>query len=242
MLRRLIGLRRNSTNGTREAFRAGFAQMIPTFPAVLAWSVVTGVAIAQSSLSLAQAYGLSILAYAGSAQLAALPLLVAHAPIWVIVLTALIVNLRFVIYSAALKPVLASVPLKRRLWYAYLIGDLSFVIFMRSGVRQVPAARPAYFLGAATANYLVWHLGSFAGLIGAGRIPARWGLDFAGSLALVALLVPMLASRPGVAGCLVAGALSVALEPLPAHSGLVAATLAGIVAALAVERLSRVRV
>jgi predicted branched-subunit amino acid permease len=213
--------------------------MAPALPAILAWGLVTGVAMAQSGLALPEAYVLSAIAYAGSAQLAALPLLVGHAPIWVTVLTALMVNLRFVIYSAALRPSLAALPLARRFGISYLIGDMSFVVYMRSDHRREPATRSAYFLGLAAANFLPWHLGSFAGLLAAGRIPAAWGLDFAGMLALVALLVPMLVSRPGLAGCVVAGALSIALDALPARTGLVIATLAGIGAALVVERVRR---
>jgi predicted branched-subunit amino acid permease len=223
----------------RTAFRAGIRDMVPTFPATVAWGLVTGVAMAQSGFGLGRSYAMSTIAYAGSAQLAALPLLVAHAPVWVTVLTALMVNLRFAIYSAALQPTLGGLPLRRRCWLAYLIGDMTFVIFMRSGAKHAAALRPAYFAGLAVANFVPWHLGSYAGLLAAGRIPSAWGLDFAGMLALVALLVPMLANRPALAGCLTAGVLGIALDPLPARVGLVLATLAGIGAALAAERLRR---
>ncbi|HXQ31499.1 MAG TPA: AzlC family ABC transporter permease [Steroidobacteraceae bacterium] len=236
----------NSADGqqltaARTAARKGFADMVPTFPATIAWGLVTGVAMAQSGLGLPKAYVLSTIAFAGSAQLAALPLLVSHAPVWVTVLTALMVNLRFVIYSAALKTSLARVPLARRCGLAYLIGDMTFVIFMRSGHRYEAATRPAYFFGVAVANFLPWHFGSFAGLLAAGRIPSEWGLDFAGMLALIALLVPMLVSRPGLAGAMVAGLLSLALDALPARTGLVLATLGGIAVALLVDQLGRRR-
>jgi predicted branched-subunit amino acid permease len=225
-----------SSAAYRAAFRAGARDMVPTFPATIAWGLVTGVAMAQSGLGLTKSYVMSTVAYAGSAQLATLPLLVGHAPVWIIVLTALMVNLRFVIYSAMLKSTLAPLPLARRCWLAYLIGDMTFVIFLRTGHRHEPALRPAYFAGMAIANYLPWHVGSYAGLLAAGRIPAEWGLDFAGMLALIALLAPLLATRPGFAACIVAGALSVVFDALPAHTGLVLATLAGIVAAVVVER------
>ena len=57
----------------RDAFRAGYTDIAPAIPATMAWGLVTGVAMAQSGLSLAQAYGLAVLAFAGSAQLAVLP-------------------------------------------------------------------------------------------------------------------------------------------------------------------------
>ena len=223
----------------RAAFRAGMADIAPTIPATLAWGLVTGIAMAQSGLTLPQAYVLSILAYAGSAQLAALPLLTAHAPVVVTVLTALVVNLRFVIYSAAMQSEFEMLGLVRRLGLAYLIGDFPFVIYARQAPRFERTLRPVYFLGIGLLNLLVWHLGSFAGLIAAGRVPAAWGLDFAGMIALVALLVPMLATRAGLAASAVGGAAGIALDGLPAHAGLVIATLAGVAAAFLAEHLSR---
>jgi predicted branched-subunit amino acid permease len=225
----------------RAAFRCGCRDVLPTFPATIAWGLVTGVAMAQSGLSLPEAYGLAVFAYAGSAQLAALPLLTSHAPVWVTVLTALMVNLRFVIYSAAMKQPLGRLPFARRLGLSYLIGDIPFVLFARHAPRHPAALQPAYFLGIGAANFVAWHTGSFAGLFAAGRIPAAWGLDFAGMVALVALLVPMLATAGGLAGCLVAGVAGVLLDGLPARAGLLVATLLGVGAALAAERLAALR-
>jgi predicted branched-subunit amino acid permease len=228
-------------SAARSAFRDGVRDIAPAIPATVAWGLVTGIAMAQSGLTLAQAYGLSVLAFAGSAQLAALPLLTGHAPVVVIVLTALVVNLRFVIYSAAMKPAFTRLSFARRLGLSYLIGDFPFVIFSARAPQYAPALRPVYFLGIGLCNFCVWHLGSFAGLIAAGRVPAAWGLDFAGMVALVALLVPMLATRAGLAACAVGGLVGVALDGLPAHAGLVVATLAGIVAAFVAEHLGRRR-
>ena len=211
--------------------------MVPAAPAVAAWALVTGVAMAQSGLALGESAGLSLIAYAGSAQLAALPLLVAGAPVAVSVLTALMVNLRFVIYSAAVAPAFRSLPLRRRLIVGYLIGDISFVVYMRHEARWPGATlRAWYFVGVGFAMFCVWHVGSLVGLFAAAAIPRDWGLDFAGLLALLALWVPALASRPTLAGSVVAAALSVALDRLPLRSGLVIAILAGVAVAVAADR------
>ena len=220
----------------RAAFRRGVIDMLPVSAAVGAWAVVTGVAMAQSGLALSESVGLSLIAYAGSAQLAALPLLVAGAPIAVSVLTALMVNLRFVIYSAAVAPSVRMLPLRRRLALGYLLGDISFVVYMRHEARwHDPDVRAWYFLGVGFAMFLVWHAGSLVGLFAAAAIPRDWGLDFAGLLALLALWVPALASRPTLAGSVVAAALSVALERLPLRSGLVVAILAGVAVAVVAD-------
>jgi predicted branched-subunit amino acid permease len=219
-----------------QALRAGALAMLPAMPANAAWALVTGIAMAQSGLPLGQGVGLSLIAYAGSAQLAALPLLVAGAPAWITVLTALMVNLRFVIYSAALSRTFRVLPLRERLGLGYFIGDISFVLYMRAeGDQPGPAARAGYFLGLSLVLYLVWHLASLVGLIAAASIPREWGLDFAGLLALVALLAPMLASRPALVGSAVAAVLATALRAWPFRLGLVVAIIAGIASAVLVD-------
>jgi predicted branched-subunit amino acid permease len=227
----------NATPSVRDALRCGFLDDLPAIPANMAWGLVTGVAMAQSGLGLPKAYVLSALSYAGTAQLAALPLLVGHAPVWVIVVTALMVNLRFVIYSAGVAPALAALPFWRRFRLSTLVGDIPFVIFMRERDKWSPELQVPYFTALGLTNFLAWHVGSFAGLIAAGHVAADWNLDFAGLLALVALLVPLSASWSGLTACTVGGALGTALQGLPAHAGLLVATLGGVVAALLCDRL-----
>ena len=226
----------------RAAFREGVRDMLPAMPALIAWALVTGIAMAKSPLTLVQCAGLGLIAFAGAAQLAALPLLVAGAPVVVSVLSALMVNLRFVIYSAALAPSFRALPLRERLALGYLVSDMGFVMYMRreTELRDWPA-RGWYFAGLGLGVFFAWHVASLAGLFAGSVIPAAWGLDFAGALALLALLVPMLASRPALAGSLVSAALSVALAGLPFSLGLVVAILAGIAVAVVAESRGKAR-
>ncbi|MCC7199450.1 MAG: AzlC family ABC transporter permease [Gammaproteobacteria bacterium] len=222
----------------RAAFRRGVREMLPMMPAIAAWGLVTGVAMVQSGLTLAQALGLSALAYAGSAQLAVLPLFAGGSPVWVIVLTAIMVNLRFVIYSAVLYRPLAHLSWRRRLMLGYLTGDIGFVIFSRR-LHEEPEwpQRGDYFLGLSSVNWVVWHVASFTGILLAARIPREWGLELAGTLALLALLVPFFARRPAAAGVLVSGSIAVMCYDWPLRLGLVVAIGCGLAAALLVERM-----
>ncbi|MFN5354138.1 MAG: AzlC family ABC transporter permease, partial [Burkholderiaceae bacterium] len=88
----------------RSAFFDAVRASTQTMPGLFAWGVVTGAAMMQSGLSLWQSLLMAFVVYAGSAQLAALPLIAAGAPIWVIACTAFMVNLRFVIFSAVIGP------------------------------------------------------------------------------------------------------------------------------------------
>src|SRR5450830_1838453 len=120
----------------KEAFQEGWRASASTIPAVLAWGIVSGMAMVKSGMTIWQALAMTLTVYAGSAQFAVLPLLAAHTPLIVIFLTAMIVNLRFVIFSAAVAPHFAHLPWYRRVWYGYFNGDISMGFF-RSDSRRI---------------------------------------------------------------------------------------------------------
>ena len=221
----------------RDAFRRGMRELLPFGPGVFAWGLVTGIAMAKSGLTTAQALGMTFLAYAGSAQLAALPLLSAFAPLWLVMLTALIVNLRFVVYAMVLRRHLAQLSLNTRLWLGYLTGDVMFVRYSTL-LAQEPEypQRVAYFAGGAACNWIIWQVASVIGIFAAGAIPTGWGLELAGTLALIALVVPLCRERPALLGVLAAGGVAVLTHGLPLRLGLLLGIVVGCTLAIALER------
>jgi predicted branched-subunit amino acid permease len=222
------------------AFRRGMRELLPFGPGVFAWGLVTGVAMVKSGLSVVESLGLSLLAYAGSAQLAALPLIAVFAPLWLVTLAAVIVNLRFVVYAALLRHHLSHLPANTRLWLGYLTGDVMFARFSALLTEEPDYPhRVAYFAGGATANWIIWQVSSIIGIFAAGAIPATWGLELAGTFALLALLVPLCRQLPALGGVAVAVAVAVAAHDLPLRLGLLAATVSGMIAAILLERRLR---
>lgn len=209
--------------------------------AIATWGLVTGVAMAKI-LSVPQAIGMTLLVYAGSAQLAALPLIAAGLPLWTIFFTASIVNLRFVIFGAAIQPHFGHRPLPRRLALGYLNGDISFVLFTQrypQAAAHSPAAtaeREAYFMGLSVCNWIAWQTASIAGILLAAHFPNEWNVGFAGTLALMAIAIPLLADRAGAAAMLAAAAVSLAGLGWPYRLNLVAAVLAATVVGLFIDR------
>ena len=195
--------------------------------------MISGVAMVKGGLTVPWAIMMSLLVYAGSAQLAALPLIVAGAPLWVIVTTGFITNLRFVIYSAALRPYFADEPRRTRAALGFFMTDFTFTRFMRSAQEgSLPAQnRDAWFAGVCSSNWVTWQLSAMTGIIGASYVPAEWGLQFTGTLALVALVGPSLNARPAVVGALVAAVVALVAFPLPFKLGLFCGAIAGITAA-----------
>lgn len=228
------------------AFGLGFRDMIATSLGVGAWGLVTGVAMVKSGLSVPLAVLMSLSVYAGSAQLAVLPLMTAGAPLWVLWFTAVCVNLRFVILSSMWRGFFAHLSRRHRMAIGYFSGDVIFVAFMKRFA--TPERRPEqlpYFWGAATTNWLAWQIPSLLGIFLADEIPLSWGLGFAGVLALLGVLYSMLSDRATWVSMAVAALAAVAAFALPLKLNILVAIAAAVTAGLLMEgvdaRLARRR-
>ncbi len=246
----LFGSRLELTRERRDAFTGGLRAVAPVTLATGTWGLVTGVAMVKVGLTTAQAIGMSLLVFAGSAQLASLPLIAAAAPIWVVLLTALVVNLRFVIFSAGLQPFFRRFSMRKRLLLGYITSDVGFAIFLSRFASTPDDERGTpeqvwFFLGMAAGNWIAWQSMSIIGILLAAQVPGDWGLEFASILALIALTMPMISGKPALIGAITAGVIAVVAAGLPLRLGLLVAVVAGIVAAMSAEIMlekSRARV
>jgi predicted branched-subunit amino acid permease len=221
-----------------ELWREGLRTGLPTLFGIAAWGMVVGIAMVKTGLTALQATGMTLLVYAGSAQLAALPLIMAHAPIWVVFATGLVVNLRFVIFSALLGPHFTHLPWRQRLLYGYISGDLTVALFLqRFPTAAAIPGKLSYLQGLMLPNWLSWQAGSLTGIFVGSAIPSAWGLGFAGTLAILCITVPLIINHAALCGVVVAGAVSVAAYGFPYKLGLLAAVFAGMLAAMAAESL-----
>ena len=224
------------------AFRLAITDMAGTSLGIAAWGMVTGVAMVKSGMSVSLAIFMSLLVYAGSAQLAVIPLLATGAPLWVVWLTASCVNLRFVIFSSLWRSYFVHLPLRQRLAIGYFSGDVIFVAFMK----RFPEPRPApeqvpYFWGAATTNWLAWQVPSIAGILLANAVPLSWGLGFAGVLALLGVLLSLLFDRATWLATGVAATAAIAAFALPLKLNILVAIAAAIAVGLLIEAVDRRR-
>jgi predicted branched-subunit amino acid permease len=215
----------------RRAFLEGFRTFSPAVLATFSWGLVTGIAMTKSVLSVPQALGMSLAVYAGSSQLAVLPLFAAKLPLWTILLTAAMVNLRFVIFSAGLAPHFSYLPLARRLVLGYFNGDIIYLMFSK---RNFPAGfqpgKEAFFWGLAATSWLSWQSSSIAGILLASLIPDNWGLELAGTLALIPLIVSAIATRSTLAAVGIGSIVALLAFDLPYRLGLPLAVFAALAA------------
>lgn len=212
--------------------------MLPALVALVPFGLVLGVAAAQSSLSLAQAIGMSYLVYAGSAQLAALQLLAVGSPFMVILVTTLLINLRFALYSATFAADLRPAPWPLRALLAAVMTDQSLAFgSQRFAMYPERGGRIAYYAGVSLPVWFVWTTSSTVGVLAGAALPTDWSLEFAVPLVFLTLwIVALLRGRSPVwvAGA-VAALVAVVARPLPLNAGLLLAIFAGIAAGLGWE-------
>ncbi|WP_439586417.1 AzlC family ABC transporter permease [Hydrogenophaga sp.] len=225
----------------REEFWEGVRDQTSVAMGIGAWALMTGVAMVQSGLSALEAVLMTLIVYAGSAQLAAVPMITAGAPMWVILAAAFCVNLRFVVFSAHLRPYLMHLPRWQRLVTGYVTGDLSYVFFARRfpHVGATPdelARQQAYLMGNCAVNYVAWMSMSLLGIALANAIPLSWGLGFAGILALLGVLCSLASSRLRMVSAGVAGAAAVAAWALPLKLNILVAIASAVAICLVLER------
>lgn len=211
-------------------------------PAVLAWGMVTGVAMANSGLGLWGATLMTLTVFAGSAQLATTPLIVAGAPVWVILATAFCINLRFVVFSIHLRQYLMHLSLRDRLLTGYVTGDLNYVLFIRAypdvGTTEADRqSRFAYLMGTCAVNYLCWMGSSLVGIAFAASIPVHWGLAFAGILALLGLACAVVKTPLQAVGAVIAAATATWFFAIPLRLNIVVAIGCSVAICLLLEQL-----
>lgn len=222
--------------GLREGRRA----MRPVAIAIAVWGVVTGVAMVNAGLGVWPSVLMTLIVYAGSAQLATLPLLVVGTPLPIVWVTAALVNLRFVIFAAAARRSFVGLPFRQRVVAGYFNGDLGFALFSQRFPDQTDQGSPlqhGYYYGCNSMNWLVWEVASMAGIFIGDLAPTEWGLELAAVTALIAVLVPMVVRVPALVGAATTGACSLATLHLPMRLGLPISVLVGVAVALGAEHI-----
>jgi 4-azaleucine resistance transporter AzlC len=182
----------------------------------------------------------SSIIFAGAAQLVTVQLLDAGTSLFVVILTALVVNVRHLMYSAALAPHFSEFPRRSRLLLPYLLTDQAFALSsVRYETTDDPLYKRWYFTGAGSTLWVFWQISTVVGVVLGAQIPDSLGLSFAIPLVFLALLIPVVQTRPGLLAAVVGGLVAVAAFDAPYGLGLVIGALAGITAGVAAEQVGR---
>ena len=224
----------------RSAFVLGMAMSLPYLLVIIPFGLLFGVLASEAGLGILHALGMSLTVVAGAAQFAALQLMVEKAPLALIVLSGLCVNLRMALYSASLAPFFGSAPLWQRAAIAYGLTDQTYGTAMQRFVLRPDLSvseRVSFFLGSIVVVCPPWYGATVAGAAFGGTIPGALALDFAVPITFVALFAPALRSLPHVAAASVATGTALCFAELPFSLWIPVAALAGMLAGAGAEAL-----
>ena len=222
----------------RQAFWQGLRHGGPFVLIVGPFGLVFGVVATEAGLNVLQALSFSIVVIAGAAQLTALQLMTDQAPLIIVLITAIAVNMRMAMYSASLAPHLGDAPLWQRALVAYTMVDQAYALSILRFDREPELSTPvkmAYYFGAVSLIVPVWYLSTLAGAVLGNQIPASIPLGAAVPIAFIALIGPMLRTMAHVAAAFVSVAGALALGFLPYNLGLLLAALAAMAIGALVE-------
>jgi len=208
----------------RQALRSGVPLFIPAIP----FALVLGVAITESAMPTAVAWSTNLFVFAGAAQLATVSL--AATATWLtLVATAAVINLRHVMYSAALSPRFSDQPTWfRRIGPFFLIDQLFALMAPRVELSSRDWRR--FYLTAGLFFFTSWTLTVTLGLVVGSAIPTEWRLDVAPAIMFVGLVVLGLTNRPGIVAAVTgAGVCLLALE-VPNNGGILIGAVSGVIA------------
>jgi predicted branched-subunit amino acid permease len=216
--------------------RRALADAAPIIVGYLPFGLVLGATIARSSLASEIGWASSPLLFAGASQLAAIDLIDSGAAAIVVVATALVINLRHVMYSGGMSPWFRDAGLKWQLLAPYFLSD---PVYTMAATRfpELPdsSSRRRYYLAFGITLWVAWLTMTAGGIVVGGALPHSLPLDLAVPLTFVALLVPAVSDRPTLVAAIVGGAVAVGAHGLPLHLGLLAGAVAGFVAGVAAD-------
>ncbi|MGB7339985.1 MAG: AzlC family ABC transporter permease [Phototrophicaceae bacterium] len=213
----------------RAAFWAGVREFLPIVLGVIPFGIVFGVAATDIGITPLEGIWMSMIMVAGAAQLVTIELLKNDAALWVILLSATIVNLRFVIYSASLTPYFRPYSLWWRLGLGYLLTDQPYALSIAYFAENPDAPHKQwYHLGHSMMLWTSWVISSALGVFLGEFIPLSWGFSFAIPLMFLGIAIPAIKDWTFVAAASVASLVALLAAPLPNNTGLLVAVACGI--------------
>ncbi len=190
-------------------FWLGVRMFLPVAISIAAYGLVWGVLAGQAGLSVLEVLLMSGLVFAGASQFVALDMWTPGAlPVLSIVIAAGIVNLRMLLMSATLRPLVGHLSLPRQLGAMFFVSDEQWAMTMaevRKGSGSV-----AFLLGTGVLSWFAWVGSTLCGRVLGAFIedPTKYGLDFAFTATFLALLLGMWRGRgdlvPWIVGALAA--------------------------------------
>ncbi|SDD96425.1 4-azaleucine resistance probable transporter AzlC [Paracoccus isoporae] len=223
-----------------QSLRHGALQSLPFLLVIAPFGLLFGVVATAAGFDLAETMGFTILVFAGASQFTAVQLMTDQAPVWLVILSSLAVNLRMAMYSASMVPWLGTASQPTRAAIAYALIDQTYVLsidYYQNAPRLSLPQRLGYFAGTSLVMCGAWVSCSLAGAVFGRAIPDSIPLDFAVPITFLAMIAPALRTPAHVAAASVAVIVSLLLVGLPAGVGPMIAALLAMLTGAGVETM-----
>ncbi len=216
-------------------FSRGIRDSMPVVMGYVSASIAFGLLARNTGLNVVETQAFSLIVYTGAAQFMVLNLIVAAVSGPQIVLANFLMNLRYVLMSAAVARKVETSCAHQRPLLAFWVTDENFALT----TSKEGAVPPAYQYAVSIIPWLAWNVGTLCGWLFGALLPESLGAAMVASLygLFMALLVPDLKKGwPWILTAGTAALVNTALElfsPLGAGWNFVIAMLAGTLAGMA---------
>ena len=226
-------------SGLCKGFPMILSGILTTLPVVLGYlpyAMAFGILSRQAGLSCAETLFMTLAVYAGASQIIVMGLLLAGQTHASMILTTLMVNLRYLFLNASLAPFLSGWPWLKKSLFGFTVSDETFAIHSVRFTREGPRA-PFAFAVNLTA-YLAWAIFSLIGYAASSLAPDLhpWGLDFALPAVFIGLLLALIQNRLLVVVAIFSGGVALFLHQVGLRNSSVMITaLVGAVLGASIE-------
>ncbi|MFT5276364.1 MAG: 4-azaleucine resistance transporter AzlC [Saprospiraceae bacterium] len=212
---------------------------MPLAIAVIPWGILTGALAIKIGLTPLYAQLLSLLVFAGAAQLSAMTLISGGASTIAIFGTTFVISARHLLYSIVFREHVMRLPLRWRLMIAFVLTDEMFAV-SQAHTKRSGAFSASYAVVSGVTFYVIWNLSTLIGIIAGDSIKNldQLGLDFAIVATFIAMTFDQLRNKPIGLSIITSGTLAVFLKPIFSDSYIILAAIAGMSVGYLVESLN----
>lgn len=181
---------------------------------------------------------LSLLVFAGAAQLSAMTLMSGGASTIAIFGTTFVISARHLLYSIVFRAHVMRLPLRWRLIIAFVLTDEMFAV-SEAHTKRTGVFSASYAVISGITFYVIWNLATLLGIVGGDSIKNldQLGLDFAIIATFIAMTFDQLRKMPIALSIIISGSLAVFLKPVFADSYIILAAIAGMCVGYLAESL-----